>query len=170
MRNATRRIIIVCDKKTEQYANYLRQLISANDDNFGMVEAAVWLEKDYLANKATVSSSEHVLFVGDNNASKSESSSMIVKYEKYGMKYGWLGKRAMMKVEDAMLSYDDYDEFFMYCQGYKLQFEKIAINAPTSKFQDCKQKVQFRRKVSDQQYRALVKIFYLDGLRIFLEG
>lgn len=97
---ATKKLIIVCDEKTEPYANYLRQLISTNDDKDGevvgiedgTVEAAVWLEKEYLANKAQISSNEHILFIGDNKTSKSESSSMIVKYDKYGMKYGWLGK------------------------------------------------------------------------------
>lgn len=133
---AMKKLIIVCDEKTEQYANYLRQLISTNDDKDGevvgvadgTVEAAVWLERDYMANKATVSSNEHILFVGDNNTSKSESSSMIVKYDKFGMKYGWLGKRAMMKVDNDMLSSDAYDEFINYCLGYQLAFEKIAIN------------------------------------------
>lgn len=32
MVKATKKLIIVCDEKTEQYANYLRQLISTNDD------------------------------------------------------------------------------------------------------------------------------------------
>ena len=57
---ATQKLIIVCDEKTESYANYLRQLISTNDDKDGQVvgvedgtvNVAVWLEKDYLANKA----------------------------------------------------------------------------------------------------------------------
>ena len=75
---AKTKLIIVCDEKTEQYANYLRQLISTNDDKDGevkgvvdgSVEAAVWLDKEYIANKATISSSEHILFIGDNKVSK----------------------------------------------------------------------------------------------------
>lgn len=37
MVKATKKLIIVCDEKTEQYANYLRQLISTNDDKDGEV-------------------------------------------------------------------------------------------------------------------------------------
>lgn len=138
---ATKKLIIVCDEKTEKYANYLRQLISTNDDKDGevvgiadgTVDAAVWLEKEYLANKATISSNEHILFIGDNKVSKSESSSMIIKYDKYGMKYGWLGKRAMMKVDNDMLSAEVYDEFIEYCLGYQTEFEKIAMKKPILK-------------------------------------
>lgn len=141
MGKAAKKLIIVCDEKTERYANYLRQLISTNDDKDGevvgiedgTVEAAVWLEKEYLANKAQISSNEHILFIGDNKTSKSESSSMIVKYDKYGMKYGWLGKRAMMKVDNAMLAPEAYDEFITYCLGYQTEFEKIAMRKPALK-------------------------------------
>ena len=55
---STKKLIIVCDNKTEKYGNYLRQLVSVNDDNEdeiigtedGTVDAVVWLEKDYLVN------------------------------------------------------------------------------------------------------------------------
>ncbi len=135
------KLVIVCDEKTEPYANYLRQLISTNDDKDGevkgvvdgSVEAAVWLDKEYIANKATISSSEHVLFIGDNKVSKSETSSMIVKFDKFGMKYGWLGKRAMMQVEDTKLSQEVYDNFIEYCLGYEAEFEKIVMKKPLYK-------------------------------------
>ena len=65
-----KKLIIVCDGKTEKYANYLRQLISLKDDTDdkiigskdGTVDVAVWLEKDYVANKQTVSTNQYVLF------------------------------------------------------------------------------------------------------------
>lgn len=128
------KIIIVCDEKTKEYANYLRQLISVNDDKEekivgsadGSAEAAVWLEKEYLANSATISSNEHILFIGKNNTSKSETSSMVVRFDKYGMKYGWLGKRAMMQVDDAMLDEAKYCEFIEFCSAYEQKFEKLA--------------------------------------------
>ena len=57
-------LIIVCDEKSKEYANYLSQLISMEDDTEdttvgvkdGSVQAQVWLEKDYKANSATISS------------------------------------------------------------------------------------------------------------------
>lgn len=135
---STKKLVIVCDEKTEKYANYIRQLISTNDDKEGTivgvadgsVDVTVWLDKEYLANKGTISSNEHILFIGDNKVSNSESSSMIVKYEKYGMKYGWLGKRAMMKVDNELLSPESYDEFIEYCLGYQADFDKIVMKRP----------------------------------------
>ena len=110
------KLIIVCDEKTRDYANFLRQLISANDDTEGSVvgvadgsvEAAVWLDKEYLHNSATISSNEHVLFIGDNKVSKSEVSSMIPRFNQFGMKFGWLGKRGMMQVDDKLLNEENF--------------------------------------------------------------
>ena len=106
----TTKLIIVCDDKTVGYGNYLRQLVSANDDEDdvivgtkdGSIKVSVWLEKHYLDNMPTISSSEHVLFIGENQASKNEISSMDVKFDKFGMRYGWLGKRGMMLVSEAI--------------------------------------------------------------------
>jgi len=68
-----RKLIIVCDDQTHGYGNYLRQLVSTNDDDNnivgtkdGSIGVAVWLEKDYLANMATITSDQHVLFIGEN--------------------------------------------------------------------------------------------------------
>ena len=52
------KLIIVCDESTVGYANYLRQLISANDDEEdviigtkdGAIKVSVWLEKHYFYN------------------------------------------------------------------------------------------------------------------------
>ena len=54
---------------------------------------------------------------------------MKVKYNSYGMKYGWLGKRAMMQVDDALLSESDYNAFIAFCTAYEQKFEKLAYNS-----------------------------------------
>ena len=134
----TTKLIIVCDDKTEKYANYLRQLVRTNDDEEGKVvgtedgaiTVSVWLEKDYKANMSTISSNEHVLFIGENDVSKKEISSMSVKFNKFGMKYGWLGKRGMMVVSEVISQRDTYDKFIKYCRSYKTDFEKIEFSKP----------------------------------------
>ncbi len=155
MGKVTKKLIIVCDEKTEIYANYLRQLISTNDDKDeevvgiadGTVEAAVWTDKEYLANKAQISSNEHILFLGDNKVSKAESSSMIVKFDKYGMQYGWLGKRAMMKIDNEMLSPESYDDFIEFCLGYETEFEKIAMKKAKVKVEASKDEESDNNKI-----------------------
>lgn len=129
------KLIIVCDDKTVEYANYLRQLVSMNDDKDGetvgtedgCVEAAVWLEKDYIANSATISSKEHILFIGENKTSRKEISSMNAKFDKFGMKYGWLGKRGMMIVSDNIKRPETYEKFIEFCLGYQKEFEKVVL-------------------------------------------
>lgn len=206
----TTKLIIVCDEKTSEYANYLRQLVSMKDDTSdeivgvkdGTVEVAVWLEKDYVANMATISSKEHILFVGENKVSKKETPSMSVKFDKFGMKYGWLGKRAMMMVSDSIKGKETYDQFIEFCQGYEQKIEAMSLER-VLKYEDKDEKekgvvalmknkaatlaqlvvnpgvfgavaginmLKDRKKLRDQQYRALTAILYTDGLTEFLEG
>lgn len=206
----TTKLIIVCDEKTSEYANYLRQLVSMKDDTSdeivgvkdGTVEVAVWLEKDYVANMATISSKEHILFVGENKVSKKETPSMSVKFDKFGMKYGWLGKRAMMMVSDSIKDKETYDQFIEFCQAYeqkieamslervciyeeKNETEKGVVALMKNKAATLAQLVvnpgvfgavagintlKDRKKLRDQQFRALTAILYTDGLTEFLEG
>lgn len=59
-----KKLIIVCDDNTVGYANYLRQLVSANDDEDDVIvgtkddaiKVSVWLEQNYLDNMSTISS------------------------------------------------------------------------------------------------------------------
>lgn len=210
----TTKLIIVCDEKTSEYANYLRQLVSMKDDTSdeiigvkdGTVEVAVWLEKDYVANMATISSKEHILFIGENKVSKKETPSMSVKFDKFGMKYGWLGKRAMMMVSDSIKDKETYEQFIELCQGYEHKIEAMSLERVRKyeeKDENEKGVVAFmknkaatlaqlvvnpigtagifgavaginmlkdRKKLRDQQYRALTSILYTDGLTEFLEG
>ena len=216
------KLIIVCDDNTVGYANYLRQLISANDDEEdviigtkdGAIKVSVWLEKHYLDNMSTISSHEHVLFIGENQASKNEISSMTVKFDQFGMKYGWLGKRGMMIISKTIDNPEDYNEFIELCRNYKTEFEFIefkkslpeqALDAAVSAMGDIPDimlsvgntllsflgpvpaiasdavnavaeatkwitTTDDQRKITDQQFRALTLILYMDGLSEFLEG
>ncbi len=136
-----KKLVIVCDEKTEEYANYLSQLIGANDDKDGeivgvedgTVEAVIWLENRYVDNKATLSSNAHVIFIGQGKVCKKETSSMEVKFEKHGIKYGWLGKRAMLQVDNGLLTPEQYDEFFEFCKNYDTKFEKLLLKKPKMK-------------------------------------
>lgn len=130
-----KKVTIVSDEKTLEFANYIRQLISVNDDKDdeiigvedGSVETAVWTEKEYLNNKAKLSSNQHILFVGDNKVSKSETACIDVKYNMFGMKYGWLGKTGMIQVNKKMLSPEEYEVFISYCRAYEIEFNKIVM-------------------------------------------
>lgn len=132
--NNMKKLIIVCDNKTEEYANLLRQLISSKDDTEnevvgiedGTVGVVVWLEKEYRNNMATISSNEHILFLGNGEVSKKEcNSSMKMYYDQFGMTYGWLGNRGVLRVTTEIDDEEEYNKFVELYSNFNLDFEAI---------------------------------------------
>ena len=127
-----KKLIIVCEEKCRQYGDYLAQLISLEDDTEdetvgtkdGEVAAQVWLEKDYKANAAQLSSNQYILFIGQNKLIKEKSSHMNMEFAKFGMKYGWLGKQAVLSVEKVVEA-DKYENFISYAQNYQQNIEQL---------------------------------------------
>lgn len=127
-------LIIVCDKETEKYANYLRQLISSNDDTEekivgikdGSVSVSVWPEKEYADNKINIDSSEHILFIGNNKIAKDERSTMKEKYSDYGCKYSWLGKRGCLSVTRSIKTKKKYKNFIEECKNFEYTVDNPA--------------------------------------------
>ena len=134
--NNMKKLIIVCDNKTEEYANLLRQLISSKDDTEnevvgiedGTVGVVVWLEKEYRDNMATISSNEHILFLGNGEVSKKEfNSSMKMHYDQFGMTYGWLGNRGVLRVTTEIDDEEEYNKFVELYSNFNLDFEAIEF-------------------------------------------
>ena len=218
-----KRIIVVCDDKTKEYANYLRQLISANDDKGdeivgtkdGEVDVVVWTEKQYIDNSPTITSNQHILFIGNNKTAQAEEKSMREEFHKFGMRYSWLGKRAVVAVDPVDLSKEDYEKFIEFCKEYGTEYEKQEFrlfkkkenkntedkkenqNADENKNYDSLiaavgvagaglllgvigstiaistvgiKIASINAKIKEQQYMALITIFYLEGINKFLEN
>ena len=134
--NNMKKLIIVCDNKTEEYANLLRQLISSKDDTEnevvciedGTVGVVVWLEKEYRDNMATISSNEHILFLGNGEVSKKEfNSSTKMYYDQFGMTYGWLGNRGVLRVTTEIDDEEEYNKFVELYSNFNLDFEAIEF-------------------------------------------
>lgn len=127
-----KKLIIVCEEKCRQYGDYLAQLISLEDDTEdetvgtkdGEVAAQVWLEKDYKANAAQLSSNQYILFIGQDKLIKEKSSHMNMEFAEFGMKYGWLGKQAVLSVEKVVEA-DKYENFISYAQNYQQNVEQL---------------------------------------------
>lgn len=127
-----KKLIIVCEEKCRQYGDYLAQLISLEDDKEdetvgtkdGEVAAQVWLEKDYKANAAQLSSNQYILFIGQDKLIKEKSSHMNMGFAEFGMKYGWLGKQAVLSVEKVVEA-DKYENFISYAQNYQQDVEQL---------------------------------------------
>ena len=127
-----KKLIIVCEEKCRQYGDYLAQLISLEDDKEdetvgtkdGEVAAQVWLEKDYKTNAAQLSSNQYILFIGQDKLIKEKSSHMNMGFAEFGMKYGWLGKQAVLSVEKVVEA-DKYENFISYAQNYQQNVEQL---------------------------------------------
>ena len=186
-----KKLIIVCSPKTKVYAYQLLQLIGKKDDTEnrvvgckdGSVEATVWEEKNYLANECQLSSDTKVVFIGDIKVVKSIIPNIEEKYKRYGMKYGWMGNRAVIYLDKQNLTEDQYFRFYKYARAKGKIFEKIREEAEfveKSTFKDkllsVSEKVQttitspaMNKKIREQQYSMATHHFYLEGLSHFLE-
>ncbi len=177
-------VIIVCDKAHEKYANYLHQLVSVKNDiangilglKDGEVSSAVWMDKVYLGNKFQLPSSSLIIFIGESRIIKKETDNIPKKYYEYGMIYGWLGSKAVLKVSDWLHSGlyrpEDYKDLIDYAseEHTKLRIESLSNEMEVfSKVDAFTQSVKNVILVKNLQYNCLVDVFYLHGFSQFLE-
>ena len=190
-----KKLIIVCDESTIKYGNLLRQLISTNDDGEetvgvedGTVDAVVWDIKQYADNAPTISTSSYLLFIGENKASKPEIRTMPIKFNRFGMKYGWRGKRGVVIVDKVLKDPDLINEFELYNTQFEekgfekepntigeertTKLKKIAVIGshvllPGSGFLVDK---KFKHDdMKESQYYSLTVSFYLNGINEFMQ-
>lgn len=193
-------LIIVCDEKDMVYANYLIQLIGQKDDAGDSVvgiadesvSAAIYTTKTYKDNLPQIPSTQHIIFVGRSPLVKEQGKTISDQFNKLGMHYGWLGKRAVLYVDDIAgewLKLKDakahYTEFWQYSKergmvhtdalaeyakklsgGFVDKIMPVVVGAPKMLI-DRNKTIE---EVKAQQYRTLIKVFYEDGLRLFMEG
>lgn len=195
-KNTKTELMIVCDEKLMEYANYLMALIGQNDDvdgevigtKDGAVTAAIYTPKHYKDTLPKITSNTHILFIGDFKEAKEQCENMNMMFDKYGMHYGWLGKRAVMYVDDKMLKKEEYDKFIDFSVNYQSEFKKATVNMVNGLPNAAKWIGVFipyvypvavyglisgsiaHKKIKNQQYRCLTMVLYLDGLQKFLEG
>lgn len=200
MQPATRSLIIVCDEKERCYANYLIQLIGQKDDvgdsivgiADDSVSAAIFTTKQYKDNLSQIPSSQHILFIGLTKEAKEQVNTIPDKFNELGMHYGWLGKRAVLYVDDVAGEWlklkDDkahYTEFWTFSKSRGMvhadalaQFAKKLDGGFADKLMPTlvaapKMLIDRNKTISEvkaQQYRTLIKVFYEDGLKSFVEG
>lgn len=195
-------LILVCDEKDMVYANYLIQLIGQKDDAgdsiVGVaddsVSAAIYTTKIYKDNLPQIPSNQHIIFIGQSSVAKEQSKTISEKFNRMGMHYGWLGKRAVLYVDDTTGDWlklkdkkEHYTEFWQYSKergmlhsdaladyAKKVGSWKTGVAAFVHVGVGAGKVVVDRAKtineVKAQQYRTLVKVFYEDGLRLFMEG
>ncbi len=122
-------IVIVCDEKTIEYADFLLQLMKNKEDKLENVSGAIWKEKNFTDTEHTISNEQYKLFLGNFKLAKRKRKHIKMSYSKYGIKYGWLGTDAFLFVEDEPLAPDDYQAFIEESKKYGdlLEYNSITL-------------------------------------------
>lgn len=195
-------LIIVCGEKEIIYANYLIQLIGQKDDASDSIvgieddslSAAIYTIKVYKDNLPNIPSSQHILFIGDTKEAVEQRKTIPDKFSKLGMHYGWLGKRAVLYVDDTTSDWlklkdkkEKYTEFWNYSKERGMTHPDAlaeyagkvgswktsvvtAVNVGLGAGKVLIDRTKTINEVKAQQYRTLIKVFYEDGLRSFVEA
>ena len=112
-------LIVVYDD--ELLLNQLKKLVETKDDDDeenikgtrdGSVRIVAWTEKVWMDQKVAGNINNKVLFLGNIKGVKTLAPVADIKYDKYGIRYGWAGNQAIilcdrMKIKDAK----DYNAF-----------------------------------------------------------
>jgi len=148
---AQENVVIVYRSKETKFAHLLANLITA----FAGGEVAEWEEKDWIANKATVASSQKVIFLGDSNTAHEYHSSMVWQYYQHKMKFGWLANQCVVDVDPLLLSeVKSFRAYYAQCAAapnfaHKLEPLKPSENLPIG--------------LIDRQYHLLIREFVFGG-------
>ncbi len=105
--------------KDELVLNQLKKLVETNDDKEGeivgtedgSVTIVSWTEKVWLENKKAGTIESKVLLIGKIKGADKLEQVIDVKFDKWGIKYGWAGKQALIQVDEWAMKKDEYQQF-----------------------------------------------------------
>ena len=101
--------------KDEMFANQLKKLVETNDDSDdgvvgvkdGSVDIVAWDEKTWSAQKKAGNITSKVLFLGDVKGTEKLIPVIDEKFNKYGIRFGWAGKQAIIYSDDTLYKNKD---------------------------------------------------------------
>ena len=108
--------------KDELALNLLKKFVETNDDDTkngkivgtedGSITIVSWDEKMWLEQKKAGNIDSKVLFIGNIKGTDKLAPIIDVKYDRWGVKYGWAGKQAILQVEGtALIKRENYNAF-----------------------------------------------------------
>jgi hypothetical protein len=107
----TKKTLIVV-YKDELLMNQLKKMIETHDDSGDSVvgtrddsiNAVSWAEKVWLGNKKAGNIQGKILFLGDIKGTDKLIPVLDVKFDDYGVKYGWAGNQAVLYADPKLLA------------------------------------------------------------------
>lgn len=105
-------IIVVStkDRKTKVAAERMSNIISEFVREESGISCCHWDEKIYLQNKSTLSSKQYVIQLGLTKDSSILTESIIPTYDEHNMKFGWIGRKAVIWIDYKELSKVELDK------------------------------------------------------------
>ena len=154
-----RKLIVVYKKKDELALNYLKKLVETNDDKdekiVGTEDNTVsiidWTEKDYQNNKVLGNIPNKILFLDDIKETKKLVPIMDIKYSSNGISYGFIGKKAIISINEKALN---EDEAFMKFQ--KDFFELIKSIDEKTKRNDSQKELELHQNAKLTKVLAII--------------
>lgn len=109
MFTASKPLIVVY--KDEMILNQLKKLVESKDDTSekivgskdGSINIVAWTEKVWLANKKPGNIQGKILFINDIKGTDKLIPVLDVKFNEYGIRYGWAGNQAILYVNSKEL-------------------------------------------------------------------
>ena len=109
MFTASKPLIVVY--KDEMILNQLKKLVESKDDTSekivgskdGSINIVAWTEKVWLANKKPGNIQGKILFINDIKGTDKLIPVLYVKFNEYGIRYGWAGNQAILYVNSKEL-------------------------------------------------------------------
>lgn len=107
--------------KDEMLLNFVRKLVESNDDENekivgtkdGTVDIVAWTEKVFADNKKAGKIQNKTLFLGSLKEVKNLIPVLDIKFDKYGVKYGFAGRQAVVFADPSSLKKkEEYEKFF----------------------------------------------------------
>lgn len=188
--NQKKSLIIVCEDDWMECGNLLMGLIGQKDDDGeniigtkdGMISATIWTPEVYKDSMSKLTSDTYIVFIGSFEEAKKVGKNVRWEFEKYGMHYGWIGKRAVMYVDDKMLEEQEYEDFFKFTERYQQKLKKVSVNFINTLPKVVKLfgaahvfvgglilRSKEHKIIREQQYTCLTLALYYQGLQRFMD-
>lgn len=98
--------------KNELILNQLKKMVHSGDKSDNSINIISWEEKTWLAQKNAGNITDRVLFLGDIKGTDKLIPVLDIKFDDYGVKYGWSGNQAVLFTDAKKIkSKDKYLSF-----------------------------------------------------------
>ena len=158
--------------KEELYSNFLKKLVETNDDNGddavvgtrdGSIHVVAWTEKVWRDQKKAGNINNKVLFLGDIKGTDKLLPIIDVKYDEFGIQFGWAGNQAVLHVDTKVLKKEGYQKFYDIFSKMPVP-ESMKVNAIKKDKESAKEKTVAEEKQDKKRIWDAVKGYALGGV------